>query len=554
MPPLAVGLLAVLPAAVLIYILRRRRDAAQRLEELRLGWGKEQQRPRDFELLQDAYRICPPLWGDPSDRIDAQTCSDLNLNEVYARIDRTLTTAGECLLYQAIRSPLLTGSVRAKRRELIRLFQENAATRDALRIVLLSLGKSNERGLISLVWTEVPVNPNAWVFSLLAAAAILLPVAAFLAATTPLAIGSIILMFTINMGVHYKLKSQLLGRLSALRQLHTMIVAGERVSRIQHTAFAEQAEILRNAARVARPISRKASMLLPDGSSVDLLTTLLEYVSIYFLHDIRTFHALQYEIAKKQKEVQALFCAIGELDAWQSVAGFRAGNSGRYCDPMIADEGPALGIEDALHPLIADPVPNSILMESKGIAVTGSNMSGKTTFLKTVAVNAILAQTIDTCLAKRYQSRPIRIMASINETDDLQEGKSYYLAEAERLLKIIREAESSKLVLAVIDEPLAGTNSPQRFAASREILRYLAKHNALVMVSTHDVELVTELQRQGDLEPYHFVDTADDQGIRFDYRIRSGLDYQGNAIRVLKYLGYPDAIVDGALESMPSSK
>jgi DNA mismatch repair ATPase MutS len=144
----------------------------------------------------------------------------------------------------------------------------------------------------------------------------------------------------------------------------------------------------------------------------------------------------------------------------------------------------------------------------------------------------------------------MRIIASMNESDDLIEGKSYYLAEAERLLAMVRASEHEGVLLALIDEPLAGTNSPERLAASREILRYLASHNGLVIASTHDVELVSQLQANQQYEAYHFSDQADEQGIRFDYKLRPGLDYHGNAIKVLKYLGYPQVIIENALASM----
>jgi DNA mismatch repair ATPase MutS len=119
---------------------------------------------------------------------------------------------------------------------------------------------------------------------------------------------------------------------------------------------------------------------------------------------------------------------------------------------------------------------------------------------------------------------------------------------------MLRASEGDGVLLALIDEPLAGTNSPERLAASREILRYLAAHNALVIVSTHDVELVSQLQGDNQYAAYHFSDQADDQGIRFDYRLRDGLDYHGTAIKVLKYLGYPTTIIEQALASVASAR
>jgi DNA mismatch repair ATPase MutS len=304
---------------------------------------------------------------------------------------------------------------------------------------------------------------------------------------------------------------------------------------------------LREAAGQAARIARNVSMLLPEGSSTgDLAAMALEYVSIYFLHEVRTFHQVMTDVATRRDALETMFTRLGELDAWQSVASFRAGLEG-FCEPVFTEEGPRLNVQDVKHPLLEHPVGNSIEIESRGVAITGSNMSGKTTFLRTLGVNVLLAQTIYTCRAAMYRGRFMKVMASMDESDDLLEQKSYYLAEAARLLKIVKESDRAGLVLALIDEPLAGTNSPQRLAASREILHYLVDHNALAMVCTHDVELVSQLQARGDFEAFHFSGLADETGIRFDYLLRRGLDYHGNAIRVLKYLGYPEEILAGAM-------
>jgi DNA mismatch repair ATPase MutS len=291
---------------------------------------------------------------------------------------------------------------------------------------------------------------------------------------------------------------------------------------------------------------------------------LLEYITIYFLHEVRTFHAVISDIAAHRPDLQTLFFAVGQLDTWQSIASFRT-SLGQYCEPQFTDTSSAntpgplasptsrLAIQDARHPLLADAIANSIQVEAGGIAITGSNMSGKTTFLKTIGVNVLFAQTIYTCSAASYQARLMRIISSMNESDDLLSGKSYYLAEAERLLKIVRESESTSALLALIDEPLAGTNSPERLAASREILRYLVAHGATPMLCTHDVELVAQLQKAGDFCPYHFSDLADETGIHFDYQLRPGQNYHGNAIKVLKYLGYPDTITQAAMVNLSAT-
>jgi ABC-type iron transport system FetAB ATPase subunit len=551
----AVIVVFLLIAIVLTIVHRSRKQLRRKrqLVKLRANWGNADERDRDFVTLAEFHQVCPPLWNSANSPIDNQTWNDLNMDEIHGQMDRTLTSVGECLLYRLLRVAMAEKEPLETRIRLIQLFQEDSAVREAVQMALVPIGRQNARGLISLIWGSAP-EPygDAWQFRALTAAAVFaLLLEVFVGG--PGGALSLIAVFVINMSVHSRIRSRLMGRLGALRQLGTLVNAAERLSEFDYPELKTCTAPLQNAARAASTIARKVSSLIPEGStSGDIFGIVLEYVSIFFLHEVRTFNSVLIYLRANLTSLRLIFSTVGELDALQAVASFRAGGIS-YCEPQFAEDGPRLAIHDARHPLLPEPVPNSIDIIDSGIAITGSNMSGKTTFLKTVAVNALLAQTIGTCLATSYRARFLRIISSINEQDDLLEGKSYYLAEAERLLAIVRQSEGAQPILALIDEPLAGTNSPERLAASREILRYLVGHGALVMVSTHDVEMVAQLQRQGQFQAFHFADQADDQGIRFDYRLRNGLDYHGNAIKVLKYLGYPDSIIDNAMSSLATA-
>ena len=201
-------------------------------------------------------------------------------------------------------------------------------------------------------------------------------------------------------------------------------------------------------------------------------------------------------------------------------------------------------MDGAFHPLLESPVPNSISITGRGCIVTGSNMSGKSTFLRTLGVCAILAQSTYTCPAAAYRGSIFRIVSSVNPIDDLIEGKSFYFVEAERLLTMIRSSQGPTPVLCLVDELLRGTNSTERLAASEEILSYLGRNNAVVVAATHDVELVDRLAQS--YENFHFSDHVDTGGLHFDYRLRPGRATTTNAIRLLEHLHYPDEIVENA--------
>ena len=196
------------------------------------------------------------------------------------------------------------------------------------------------------------------------------------------------------------------------------------------------------------------------------------------------------------------------------------------------------------NPLLNEPVPISFEFKSKNIIITGSNMAGKTTFLKTLGVNAILSQTINTSLAKIYMAPFIKVISSIGRTDDLVSGKSYYLAEVESILRLIRASKLEVIHLFILDEIFRGTNSTERLAASIEVLKYLANNKDYIFVATHDLKLSEMLNHE--YANYHFQEEVCEKGLKFDYKLHSGPSTTRNAISLLDYVGYPKIIIENA--------
>jgi DNA mismatch repair ATPase MutS len=242
---------------------------------------------------------------------------------------------------------------------------------------------------------------------------------------------------------------------------------------------------------------------------------------------------------------------VGEVDAAVSVASYRVATRG-WTRPAFRAAGTAV-LNDVCHPLLPDAVPNSItLAPPHGVIITGSNMSGKTTFLRTVGVTAVLAQTINTCLASRYEAPIFAVRSCIGRADDPSTGKSYYLVEVESVLALVHAARSRVPHLMLFDELFRGTNAVERIAAGEAVLRALLAPGVdggpsphAVLVATHDQELVDLLD--GVYASYHFTDTVDDYGLAFDYRLQSGAATTRNAIALLGQRGAPQDLVAHAL-------
>ena len=179
--------------------------------------------------------------------------------------------------------------------------------------------------------------------------------------------------------------------------------------------------------------------------------------------------------------------------------------------------------------------------------LTGSNMSGKTTFIRTVAINSILAQTLNICFADKYSAPFYKIYSSIRITDDLLDNTSYYLQEVLTIKELIGASKDTNPCLFVLDEIFKGTNTVERISGGKAILSYLNKKNHTVLVSTHDIEL-TELLVKDNYDLYHFSEKIEDNNLFFDHKIKPGRLKTRNAIKILDLYKYPSEIITGAKE------
>ena len=176
--------------------------------------------------------------------------------------------------------------------------------------------------------------------------------------------------------------------------------------------------------------------------------------------------------------------------------------------------------------------------------LTGSNASGKSTFLKTVAINAVFAQTIHTVLADAYEGGIYQICSSMALKDDITSGESYYMVEIRAIKRILDFIGRERRVLCFVDEVLRGTNTVERIAAGAEILLSLTSAHAMCFAATHDVELTGLLEEHYD--NYHFEEEIVENDIYFNYRLMKGKATTRNAIRLLSVMGYQKEIIENA--------
>ena len=542
------GLLVLVPLTGLMLWMHGRHKLQAQLEQLRKDWGNTIDRKRklsEISLLHSFTLQDPP---EHSAAIDDQTWVDLNMDEVFGTIDRTLTTPGQCVLYDILRTPLLSGGILGERNHSIRLFQTDPDIRERVQLALLGLGMQKNSGITYLLWQAgAPPGRMRFLYSALALLALASAAVYLLRLDLSTLFAIVLPVYFLNMLVTYRIRARLILQLEAIAYLGGLIRTAERILHLDCPELADIQNKLRHIVGATRSIAQRTRFLKPEKAySPDIAFLLFAHLSIYFVHDVRMYHAIQGQILKHNDDLKTLYRLIGELDAMQSAASYRKGLP-RYVEPEFCQAESRLHATKLYHPLLTEAVPNAIELKARGLCVTGSNMAGKTTFIRTLGLNALLAQTLFTCLAESYRAPYFKIISSINEKDDLIAGKSYYLVEAEQLLKMVRLSEEDQALLCLIDEPLGGTNSHERLAASLSIIRYMSKQNALVAITTHDLQLAHELKDI--LECCHFSDSVDQHGLHFDYQLKQGIASTSNAVRLLEYLQYPQEIVNMAQSS-----
>jgi DNA mismatch repair ATPase MutS len=283
----------------------------------------------------------------------------------------------------------------------------------------------------------------------------------------------------------------------------------------------------------------------------------LQLVTLWDLHWLL---ALEEEVKRDPRRFARLAGALADLEAHVALATYAAEQAGTCWPDILAEPSPRLEIESGEHPLLAfgTAVPNDVRLadETRVAIVTGSNMSGKSTFLRMVALNVVLAQIGVPVRARGMRLVPLTLHAHIHVRDSLADGKSTFLVEVERVHEILAAAQSSARMLGILDELFRGTNSRERLAASREIARHLAASGGLFLIATHDQELARLAVEDGvsGLFAVHFRDTIVDGRMVFPYTVEPGIASSTNAIRMLEIAGYPPELVRRARAAAESAE
>jgi len=531
-PPLIGALVSLVVLAVWVARVRQRRKLLARLQA---EWGQPRRGgERWFE---------PPPLPDGSP-IDQQTWSDLDLDAVLAAIDRTETALGATALRARV-AEYARWSDLPDAPTLADAFARDPSLRDDVGLELALAGRSAGQWLGALGQPGV-VQVRWWYWAF--------PVLALAMLTSLLAIAiwpkALLVAFGIallNVAVRVATAWQLPGVLGPMRQLGPVLGLARRVARRLPDALPTLTRIdadlksMRRLRRIAKWVSRDPAT---DG---EILASIWEYLNLLFILDANALFLAGVELREKGATLLRIMDWVGMVDVARGVASLRA-EPRVWSEPRWSSTGPTV-LEEAWHPLLEDPVTNLVdLVPGGGLLITGANMSGKSTYLRTLGVAVVLAHCLETCPARSYRGRPLQIMTLIQVRDDLEGGRSYFQVEADRVAGLLARAAGETPTLFIVDELLRGTNSVERIALTEAVMLALVRRDGptphVAVIATHDLEVAAAV-----VPPYaawHFRETLAKGELTFDYRRREGPSPTRTGILVLEAAGAPAAVIADA--------
>ncbi|MCD7751301.1 MAG: hypothetical protein LUI10_06120 [Lachnospiraceae bacterium] len=475
--------------------------------------------------------------------LDETTWNDLHMDRIFETVNHTYSAAGEEYLYYLLHHADQSEEELLHFESLVQYWEKHPDDRVFLQTNLWQLGYSGGSSVADCI-ENLDLLRNFQVRRDVFINLLYIP-AIILTAVSGQGFLLLLCVMIVQILLYFRKKAEIQPFLSSFAYFAKLIAFVDRLGKLKSAEpdVWEEVDRLFQAEKKLKPMLRGSSWLkdgsLGGGTPVD---GIMDYVRMCTHADIIQFYRMLRYAYGNQDELWKLAEGVGRLDASASICAYRHTRQD-WCVPAVGD---VFSMTNGRYPLIKEPVGNSITGE-KPVLLTGSNASGKSTFLRTVAVNAVFAQTIHTCLCDSYTAPLYRIYSSLSLKDDVISGDSYYMVEIKTMKRILDSVQlPGRPVLCVLDEVLRGTNTPERISASSQILRWLSEQNCLCFAATHDLELVDILRTE--FAHYHFSESFTDGDVRFPYQLKPGRSESRNAIRLLRLMGYPKEVTNAAEE------
>ncbi|ROR29382.1 MutS-like protein [Mobilisporobacter senegalensis] len=535
--------------AILVFLIFKSRydekeNRRKLYHKLKQAWGEipdEEYTSEKFESIKKYYLSVKDKDLD----IDDITYNDLDLKEIYMMLNNTGSAIGEEYLYALLRKPVFSEEELLERNRLMNYFESHEEDRLKLQTQFALMGKLNKLSIYEYINRTDNIQSINIAKEYFMALGLVASIAAIL--INPMIGGSLTVFFIANnMITYFKKKAEIESYFTVFSYILRLLNEIKEIRKLNIPQIENYTKIFEEA-EVAFRKFKKGSRIVISGNAMagDIADMILDYLRMLFHVDIIKFNTMLTTLRKNRDILNGLYENIGYLDSMIAAASFRK-QIDYYSEPkLVSGTKPYLKVEDIFHPILEEPVVNSIKAD-RSVLITGSNASGKSTFIKTMAINAILSQTIYTSVSKSYEASYFRVFSSMALRDDIFSNESYYIVEIKSLKRILDKINGKYPVLCFVDEVLRGTNTLERIAASTQILHSLSQGNTLCFAATHDIELTAILENHFD--NFHFMEKVQENDILFDYKLYSGRAVSKNAIKLLEIMGYSKDIIEHANE------
>ncbi|MFI2742754.1 DNA mismatch repair protein MutS [Zhouia sp. PK063] len=512
------------------------------LQRLKESFGKPKDDFFDFDDIKKYFRNKDNSTAYQV--VSDKTCNDLDFDDLFMFLDRTHSKVGQQYMYNHLRAIHVNKKETKLNEKLITELSENHELRISIQKKLEKL-RNKDAYYITALFQEEHLNQPKWFFviKLLSFSGLAALILGFF---NPIFFLILFGIFCVNFVFHYWNKHNLFQYVNSIPQLLKLNSVASQL--FSHSLFKELNPELPKSIKLINEVKNSMFFFQLEAKlqgEFEIIAWLLFEIfkTMFLLEPLLLFGVLN-KLNTKRNEIENVFRFVGHIDMLISIASLRSG-LGTFCLPVIND-GNEIMVKDISHPLIVNCTTNSIKIAEKSVLLTGSNMSGKTSFIRAIGLNIITGLTINTCFAKTITFPLLKVFSAIRISDDLMNDKSYYFEEVLTIKEMLEESKTGNKNLFLLDELFKGTNTVERIAAGKSVLTALSKNNNKILVSTHDIELTDMLYNEYEL--YHFSESVNKKTVGFDYKLKEGKLKNRNAIRILEINNYPKEVIEEATE------
>ena len=465
---------------------------------------------------------------------------DIELDAVFPKVDYTVTVIGKQYLYRQLKMPLGRVEALNSLEQQLAYYSKHKTLGDFLGREGKSLSGQDSGDLPYLIFgTEL--TPQ-WYYKWVPILQVLMGVSVLLAFYVHWGILVAFGLFGLHLYLHFHNKMMLDSYRRSLLSVMRLYDFCELMQRKHKEVFDEVAtDAFAALGTLRKYLNINQSLQLFTSSEVYMLFWLLyELLKALTLVEVAASKVIIREVNLKRSLVHVLYKLVGRADFLLSIIKLRSHRT--CCIPAFVSDCKGIHIKGIYHPLIEHCIKNDFMPAGSSILITGSNAAGKSSFLRTLALNNILAASLHTCFADQYILPLLTTVATMHHRDHLEEGLSHYQSEVKRVVGTFKLC-NEKDCLLLFDEPFNGTNSRERVAIAASMLQYFARQpNLLTIVSSHDFELLQLLD--GQFKMYFFNEQVHPDGrVSFDYKLKKGKKVTRNALELIRVEEFPTEVV-----------